>query len=55
VAVGLTALLVVAGAGVILLGSGRVGGSDGIPEVGPDKSMGAADAPVTVVEYGDFQ
>jgi len=48
-------LLVVAGVGVILLRSGLVGGSDEIPEVSQDKSMGAAHAPVTVVEYGDYQ
>ena len=56
-AIGLVALLAVIGLGAIL--RGRAGNSaqptDPTAEVNLDKSIGPADAPVVVVEYGDFQ
>ena len=55
VAVGLVALLLVVGGGALLLGAGRSSHSGSTPEVSLDKSKGPVDAPVVVVEYGDFQ
>jgi len=55
VAIGIAALLLVVGVGAILLGQGRDGDSDQTMEVDLDKGKGVADAPVTVMEYGDFQ
>jgi protein-disulfide isomerase len=50
------AVVAVVAVGLIILldqGSGRSSGESG--GVAPEKSLGAADAPVVVVEYGDFQ
>jgi hypothetical protein len=54
VAFGAMALLLVA-VGIAGLGVGRSNRSTSIPEANLDKSKGASDAPVVVVEYGDFQ
>ncbi len=54
-AVGLLVLLLVLVVGAILLITGYDGDSSQAAEAELDKSKGAADAPVVVVEYGDFQ
>ncbi len=54
-AIGLMALLLIGGLGLLLWSGLRDQGSHGTAYASLDKSKGAADAPVVVVEYGDFQ
>jgi hypothetical protein len=51
-AVAVVAVVIVA---LVALGQGSASSSLAPGQVSMDKSKGAADAPVVVVEYGDFQ
>ncbi len=53
--IGLIALLLVGGIGAVFLIQRGTEDTPPSEEVSLDKSKGAADAPVVVVEYGDFQ
>jgi len=52
---GLAGLVLVAAGFFVLLNMRVAGGPSQGQAVGTNKSMGSPEAPVTVVEYGDFQ